>query len=77
MTTQTQRQAAIAAGSVALALLVAPGTAAARPDAGTTVQSPPATAPTNCPLRRVGDQLVRCDDLTGAGIAAARWVPEA
>ena len=77
MTTQTRRRAAVAAGGVALALLVAPGTAAARPDAGTTVQNPPAVAPTDCPLRRVGDQLVRCDYLTGAGTAAARWVPEA
>lgn len=77
MTTQTRRQAAVTAGGVALALLVAPGTAAARPDAGPTVQSPPSVAPTSCPLRRVGDQLVRCDDLTGAGTAAARWVREA
>lgn len=77
MTTQIRRHAVIAAGGVALALLVAPGTASARPDAGTIVQSPPAVAPTSCPLRRVGDQLVRCDDLTGAGIAAAHWVPEA
>jgi hypothetical protein len=30
----------------------------------------------NCPLRRIGDQLVRCDNLTGAGAAAPSWVPE-
>jgi hypothetical protein len=30
----------------------------------------------NCPLRRVGNQLVRCDNLTGAGVSAPHWVPE-
>jgi hypothetical protein len=29
----------------------------------------------NCPLRRVGSQFVRCDNLTGAGVAAPSWVP--
>jgi hypothetical protein len=29
----------------------------------------------NCPLRRVGDHLVRCDNLTGAGVPAPIWVP--
>ena len=29
-----------------------------------------------CPLRRVGRHLVRCDDLTGAGVPAPTWVPE-
>ncbi len=30
----------------------------------------------NCPLERVGTQLVRCDNLTGAGVRAPSWVPE-
>jgi hypothetical protein len=30
---------------------------------------------TPCPLRRVGDRLVRCDDLTGAGVPAPAWIP--
>lgn len=30
----------------------------------------------NCPLMRVGTQLVRCDNLTGAGASAPSWVPE-
>jgi len=79
MTTSTRRQAAATAGLVMLAVLGMPGTAAARPDAGASVQAAPggATTTTHCPLRRIGDQLVRCDNLTGAGIAAARWVPEA
>lgn len=29
----------------------------------------------NCPLRRLGTQLVRCDHLTGAGVAAPTWIP--
>ena len=37
---------------------------------GTTVSSG-----TPCPLRRVGDRLVRCDDLTGAGVPAPAWIP--
>lgn len=30
----------------------------------------------DCPLERIGTQLVRCDNLTGAGAAAPYWVPE-
>jgi hypothetical protein len=29
-----------------------------------------------CPLERIGTQLVRCDNLTGAGVRAPSWVPE-
>jgi len=62
-----------------VAVLGTPGTAAARPDAGASVQTAPggATTTTGCPLRRLGDQLVVCDNLTGAGVVAPRWVPEA
>jgi hypothetical protein len=28
-----------------------------------------------CPLQRTGDQLVRCDLLTGAGVSAPRSIP--
>jgi hypothetical protein len=28
-----------------------------------------------CPLARIGTQLVRCDDLTGAGVTAPAWIP--
>lgn len=79
MSTARRRQAAVAAGLMVGAVLAAPGTAAARLDPGTTfqgsstqTQTPP---PTSCPLRRVGDQLVVCDDLTG-GVTAPAWVPE-
>ncbi|MBX7443848.1 MULTISPECIES: hypothetical protein [unclassified Arthrobacter] len=30
----------------------------------------------DCPLERIGAQLVRCDNLTGAGAAAPYWIPE-
>jgi hypothetical protein len=30
----------------------------------------------HCPLRRVEHQLVRCDNLTGAGVAAPVWIEE-
>lgn len=32
--------------------------------------------PRRCPLERSGDQLVRCDNLTGAGAVAPPWVSE-
>jgi hypothetical protein len=30
----------------------------------------------NCPLERIGTQLVKCDDLTGAGVRAPVSIPE-
>jgi hypothetical protein len=30
----------------------------------------------DCPLERIGTQLVRCDNLTGAGVDAPFWIPE-
>jgi hypothetical protein len=30
----------------------------------------------NCPLERIGTQLVRCDILTGTGADAPYWIPE-
>lgn len=30
----------------------------------------------DCPLERIGTQLVRCDNLTGAGVDAPSWIPE-
>jgi hypothetical protein len=30
----------------------------------------------NCLLTRIDTQLVRCDNLTGAGVQAPAWVPE-
>ena len=54
--------------------------ATARPDDG---RGRPATPPVvivfsghNCPLRRIDRQLVRCDNLTGAGVPAPLFIPE-
>jgi hypothetical protein len=30
----------------------------------------------DCPLERIGTQLVRCDNLTGAGVEAPSLIPE-
>ena len=30
----------------------------------------------DCPLERIGSQLVRCDNLTGAGATAPSWIRE-
>ncbi|MDP9986427.1 hypothetical protein LFT44_15405 [Arthrobacter sp. FW306-05-C] len=30
----------------------------------------------DCPLERIGSQLVRCDNLTGLGLDAPDWIPE-
>lgn len=30
----------------------------------------------DCPLERIGDQLVRCDVPVGAGVPAPYWIPE-
>jgi len=30
----------------------------------------------DCPLERIGAQLVRCDNLTGGGVSAPDWIPE-
>src|SRR4051794_32932487 len=51
----------------------------------TSAAAPPEPAPrvsvvtpraVECGLTRVGDQLMRCDTLTGDGVAAPPWVPE-
>ena len=33
-------------------------------------------SPLKCPLRRIDRQLVRCDNLTGAGVPAPLFIPE-
>ena len=79
MITPTRRQAAAATGLVVAAVLGTPGAAAARPDAGTSVQTTRGgvTTTTGCPLHRIGNRLVVCDNLTGAGVTAPRWVAKA
>lgn len=68
-----------AAAGALLSLLVLAGVAppaAARPDPGGVGSSRVDLEPTNCPLRRIDTQLVRCDSLTGAGVPAPLFIPE-
>lgn len=65
--------------SVLGAILIVGGSAApvaAVPDPGTPIPSDPSLGSYNCLLMRVGDQYVRCDNLTGAGVPAPTWIPE-
>jgi hypothetical protein len=53
--------------------------AAARPDDGRSSNMPRVIAfntDRDCPLRRIDRQLVRCDNLTGAGVPAPLFIPE-
>ncbi len=50
--------------------------ASARPEAAPTAPSVQSHGFGQCSLQRIGDQLVRCDDLTGAGVRAPSWIPE-
>jgi hypothetical protein len=53
--------------------------ASAVQDPGTPTSTTPAVSlqdSRHCALTRIGTQFVRCDDLTGAGVAAPSWVPE-
>ena len=71
----TSRLAGPAAAALLLVLLI-PTPASARLDengSGGALQYPPSS---HCPMERIGDQLVRCDTLTGTGADAPAWVPE-
>jgi hypothetical protein len=53
--------------------------AAARPfdsDPGPTHRIAFADSSPRCPLRRIDHQLVRCDNLTGAGVRAPSFIPQ-
>ena len=65
--------AAAAAATIIAGLAAIPATA--RPDPGEPAPVRPSTDWT-CPLQRIDTQLVRCDNLTGAGVTAPSWVPE-
>lgn len=53
------------------------GTGVAPATAGQGAGSPVTGHSATCPLMRIGTQFVRCDNLTGAGVRAPSWVPEA
>ena len=71
----TTIRAITATGGLLLATLLTAAPATAWEDPG-----PPAGTPTQalyqCPLERVGTQLVRCDDLTGNGATAPTYILE-
>jgi hypothetical protein len=73
--TTTRGSAALA--GLLLSVLAVAAPASASDDPGPAV--PPASTTTDgggCWLERVGTQLVRCDDLTGAGATAPTFIPE-
>ncbi|TQJ36361.1 hypothetical protein [Arthrobacter sp. SLBN-122] len=59
-------------GVAALLFLVALGT----PGPAGSLNEAPGPSFLSCPLERIGTQLVRCDNLTGAGVEAPFWIPE-
>ena len=63
--------AAASAATIIAGLSAIP--AAARPHPGESI--PPRFDEWNCLLSRIDTQLVRCDNLTGAGVPAPVWVP--
>jgi hypothetical protein len=63
--------APIAAALVLISLGAMPSFA--RSDLGTHIPRPDQAA--GCKLQRVGTQFVRCDNLTGNGVAAPEWIP--
>ena len=67
------RVTGVIAGAALLLSLSTTPAAFARPE-----PQPPSVPSLNygCALVRVGTQFVRCDDLTGAGIPAPRWIRE-
>ena len=73
--TLRSRTATIAVLSL-LALAGGAQTASARPDPADSGSSGTSVQDGSCELRRIGTQLVRCDNLTGAGVAAPAWIPE-
>ena len=77
MTTTHRRIAGLAAALTLGILVPATGPAAAIPEPGPMPSaSSSAHRVGSCALERVHQQLVRCDDLTGAGAPAPASIPE-
>ena len=75
---RTQLLARCAAATAAATIIagLAATLATARPDPGDPIPIRFSSYEPNCPLSRVDTQLVRCDNLTGAGVTAPASVPE-
>ena len=65
-----QRTGAAAAGVILVLTGGVPTAAAA------SLPDPLRAFSNGCPLERIGTQLVRCDNLTGAGVRAPSWIPD-
>jgi hypothetical protein len=67
-----------AAAALLSLVLVSTGasTASARPDPIDLRPADTAGAVLGCALQRIDTQLVRCDNLTGAGVSAPLFIPE-
>ena len=76
MTIHHLARAAATAGLAALLVIGGASSASARPDPGEPSWAVQAFPDDNCPLRRIGTKLVRCDNSTGAGVRAPSWIPE-
>ena len=71
-------QVATVAAVLLSAVSAAPASAGTLHDPSLPAPSASAVGSNNhtCWLQRVGTQLVRCDNLTGNGVAAPLWMPE-
>lgn len=69
------RWMAALAGGALVSFTVVPTAAGRQDDAHLLRQN--AYSLVGCPLERIADQFVRCDNLTGAGVPAPSYVPEA
>lgn len=75
MSVLTRISALIATASILLLTFNSP-LASARPDPVPPVTGvPTSVAPGHCSLMRIGTQLIRCDNLTGAGVPAPLFIP--
>jgi hypothetical protein len=69
----------LAAAVVVATITCAPSTAVARQDPGPRVEWARASwdsTPFRCPVERTGSQVVRCDNLSGAGVPAPPGIPQ-
>jgi hypothetical protein len=72
--TAITRTGFLIAGAVFLSLGVV-GPAGAIPEPAPSPQPVQQTDSRACALTRIGEQFVRCDNLTGAGVPAPSWIP--
>ena len=70
------RTSAFVAIAGALLAFTAAASASARPESPPEPPTVQSVQLGQCPLERIDDQFVRCDDLTGAGVPAPSWIPE-